>query len=83
MSIREDIEEEVRAKYGTRIAALNDEIRKHRREVEEMDKRLGEEQAYAKMGRDFEAMLKATKNPIVKDAWNKFMMALRMTGNDE
>jgi hypothetical protein len=38
---------------------------------------------YVAMGKDFEVMLEQIKdNPICMNAWNNFMMTLRITGNE-
>lgn len=68
--------EEYRRKYADYIGQLNEQIRKLKEENAKL-----EEQAVT--GKMFEVMMKAVhENPVVKGAWDKFMMTLRMTGYD-
>lgn len=61
--------------FGERLKKMNDENYRLRERVKALE---DENLKYVQMGRDFEQMMKATKNPITKDAWNKFMMTLRL-----
>lgn len=68
--------EEYRRKYSDYIGKLNEQIRDLKAKNDELE-------AQVVTGRMFELMMKAVhENAVVKGAWDKFMMTLRMTGYD-
>lgn len=62
------------------VRQLNDNCRDYRLKIQALEGRLGKAEEKAE---HFDILLGAVKeNPVVKGAWDKFMMALRMTGYD-
>lgn len=62
------------------ISQLNENQRHYETQIESMEKRILATETKAA---NFDIMMKAVKeNQVVKEAWNKFMMALRLAGYD-
>ena len=63
-------------KSQIRVAQLQDDLHKARLRVNLLEPK-------ARKGDDFDVLLKATKdNAIVKGCWDRFVMSLRITGDD-
>lgn len=62
------------------ISQLNENCRNYRLKIDLLEKKVAKAETKAQ---HFDIMLSAVKeNAVVKGAWDKFMVALRMTGYD-
>lgn len=67
-------------KSQTRVANLEEHVRQNKMRIELLTKRVEKSEPKAE---HFDILLGAIKdNALVKAAWDKFMMTLRMTGYD-
>jgi predicted nuclease with TOPRIM domain len=86
--------EELKNSLRERMQRRADELPVLKKRVKELEQQLIDEKAryrqlertavvdrrYADQGRDFEVMIHQTKyDPMVKQAWDKFLMTLRLT----
>jgi chromosome segregation ATPase len=63
------------------ISQLNDNCREYREKITQLEDRLD---ACETKAQHFDIMIKAVQeNAVVKGAWDKFMLSLRMTGYDK
>lgn len=70
-------QQEYDEKYGKRIADLENTVRILRRQVEDLA-------PDAVAGKHFKQLMRAIQeNPMAQQAWNRFMVTLRMVGMDD